>query len=645
MIRKLSFTLLGALLLQASAFGAMVVTNTNDSGPGSLRQAIQDAPSGDTITFDLPPGSTITLTSGELLIARNLVISGPGSANLQVERFHTAPGAPNFRIFHVGPGTLDVTIADLTIAWGNASGGTNQSTGGGLHNESIGQVELRKSVVTKSGALNSGGGISNTGSLSVVDTTVTDNFVGTSFSDGGGISNTGTLTLLRSCVSRNRSDNAVGISNGGTLNVINSTISSNKAAGSKSFGGGISTTGKVVMIKSTLAENLANIAGSGILLNNNASVEIGNSLVDNAISGTGTVTSLGYNLFTRTPGGTFTPGPADQIGTNESPIDAKLGPLQNNGGPSETHALLPGSPAIDKGSAVPNVTTDQRGKPRPVDDRTIAPAAGGDNSDIGAFEAQRAQALNLSTRLRVLTGDHILIAGFIVVGNEPKKILIRGIGPTLANYGVQDPLTDPVLQLFQSSTLLAVNDNWKDEQQAEIEATGIPPGDQLESAIVRTLDPGNYTAVLFGKADRVGVGLVEVYDLAAASNSTFGNLSTRGFVGTSDNVMIGGFILGAENASARILLRGIGPSLQGSGINDALLDPVLELRDGNGALIAQNDDWRQSQQAEIEATGIPPKDDRESAILRALGPGAYTAVLSGKNGTTGVALVELYRVN
>ena len=642
------------LMNAACAFGAIVVTNTNDSGPGSLRQAIQDAVSGDTITFSLPSPSTITLTSGELRIAKNLTISGPGAASLQIERLHPPSPTPNFRIFHITPGTFDVTIAGVSIAWGNAAGansdGNNPDTsGGGLFNESTGQVELRSCIVTKNSALTYGGGVANTGVLSLLDTTVNDNSVGTSFSEGGGIQNsgTGTMTVVRSCVSSNRADTGAGISNGGTLTVSNSTISSNSGSGSKTFGGGIANSWKLTVTKSTIADNFASLGGSGILLRfSNASVEIGNSLVKNGISGDGPVTSSGYNLFTSAPGGTFTPGPADQIGSSGSPIDPKLGPLQNNGGPTKTHALLPGSPAIDKGSAVNNITTDQRGLPRPVDDPAIPPAAGGDNSDIGAFEAQTTQPLNLSTRLRVLTGDHILITGFIVVGNEPKKIMIRGIGPTLANFGIQDPLTDPVIQLYQANTLVAANDNWKDTQQAVIEATGLPPADELESAIVRTLAPGAYTAVLFGNSNRVGVGVVEVYDLTATTtDSSLGNVSARGFVGTSENVMIGGFILGAENASANVLLRAIGPSLQNSGISDALLDPVLELRDSNGALIAQNDDWKQTQRAEIEATGVPPSDDRESAILRALAPGAYTAVVSGKSGSTGVALVELYRLN
>jgi hypothetical protein len=262
-----------------------------------------------------------------------------------------------------------------------------------------------------------------------------------------------------------------------------------------------------------------------------------------------------------------------------------------------------------------------------------------------------AKLLNISTRLRVLTGDEVLVGGFIVTGSEPKRIIVRGIGPSLV--GVGPILGDPTLELHNSSTILAINDNWKvrpdgSSQQAEIEATTIPPSNDLESALVATLDPGAYTAILAGKNNSIGVGLVEVYDLTSAADSKLANISTRGFVNNGDNVMIGGFIVGGDE-SATVMMRAIGPSLSEIGVEGALADPILELHDATGATLASNDNWKRrsngsSQQAEIIATHIPPSNDLESALVQNLAPGSYTVVVGGNNGTTGIGLVEVYHL-
>ena len=167
--------------------------------------------------------------------------------------------------------------------------------------------------------------------------------------------------------------------------------------------------------------------------------------------------------------------------------------------------------------------------------------------------------------------------------------------------------------------------------------------------MVQTLAPAAYTAIVRGKGGTSGVALVEAYDLDPNANSKLANISTRGFVGTGDNVMIGGFIvgggLGVNGAgSEEVLVRGLGPSLTQHGVPNALQDPTLELHDGNGALIASNDNWKATQQSEIQATGLAPHDDRESAILATLVQGNYTVILRGKNNTTGVGLVEVYKV-
>jgi hypothetical protein len=262
--------------------------------------------------------------------------------------------------------------------------------------------------------------------------------------------------------------------------------------------------------------------------------------------------------------------------------------------------------------------------------------------------------LNISTRLQVGTDDNVLIGGFILLGTEPKRVLIRAVGPSLEAAGVNGALADPTLELHDSTgALVGQNDNWQatqiggviaGEQFAQIHATGIPPTNNAESAIIATLDPGAYTAILAGANSSTGIGLVEVYDLGPANApAKLANISTRGFVQTGDDVMIGGFIIG--NQTSEVLVRGIGPSLTALGVKGALADPMLELHDVNGAVLASNDNWRSDQEAEIEATTIPPNDDLESAILRTLAPGAYTAILRGVSDASGVGLVEAYNLD
>lgn len=255
-----------------------------------------------------------------------------------------------------------------------------------------------------------------------------------------------------------------------------------------------------------------------------------------------------------------------------------------------------------------------------------------------------AKPLNLATRVFVDTGERVSIVGFIVTGDVAKKVLLRGIGPSLAAGGVSNPLANPTLTLFDDSgNMLLTNNDWHDSQPAEISATGIPPQNDLESAIVTTLGPGLYTAVLGGLDGTTGNGLAEIYDLEPETNSTLANVSTRGFVGTGDNVMIGGLIIGSGDLPI-VVLRALGPTLAGSGIANPLLDPTIELYDGNGAVIGFNDNWQDSQLQAVRATQLAPTDDRESAIVAFLDPGNYTAIVRGDDGASGVALVEAYRL-
>ncbi|CAN5674697.1 hypothetical protein BH20VER1_BH20VER1_19880 [soil metagenome] len=258
-------------------------------------------------------------------------------------------------------------------------------------------------------------------------------------------------------------------------------------------------------------------------------------------------------------------------------------------------------------------------------------------------------ALNISTRLPVLTGDDILIGGFIILGPNPKQVIVRAIGPSLVAAGLAGVLQDPVLELFAGPTRIATNNNWRttelggaisSPQAVDLEGFGIGPTSAAESAMLVTLAPGAYTALVRGVNNGTGIGLVEVFDVDPIATSYFANISTRGFVQTSDNVMIGGFIYLGGNGPTSILVRAIGPS---TGLANALADPTLQLVNSNGAVIAENDDWRETQAAEIIGTGAAPNNDREAAILQTSLPrGAYTAIVRGKNGGTGVGLVEVF---
>ena len=239
-----------------------------------------------------------------------------------------------------------------------------------------------------------------------------------------------------------------------------------------------------------------------------------------------------------------------------------------------------------------------------------------------------------------------MIGGLIVSGVQPKTVILRAIGPSL---GLSGALADPVIEVHGSSgELLTTNDNWREGTYANEVANTLPPSNDLESALWQVLTPGAYTFVVRGNNDTTGIALFEAYDLDQTVDSQLANISTRGFVETDDNALIGGFIVGGGSGSsnAGVLLRALGPSVPGA---SALADPTLEVHDGSGTTIAFNDNWKtrqdgSSQQAEIEATGIPPANDLESALLQTLPAGNYTAILRGQDNTTGIGLVEIYNL-
>jgi uncharacterized repeat protein (TIGR01451 family) len=296
-------------------------------------------------------------------------------------------------------------------------------------------------------------------------------------------------------------------------------------------------------------------------------------------------------------------------------------------GPLSNTALAP--LPLDENPSNNSATASTMVLPAPTPTPTPSPAA---------------QAINLSTRMRVQTGDNVGIGGFIITGSAPKHVLLRAIGPSI--QGVPGALADPLLELHRQGSATITNDNWRDDpaQEPAILATGIAPSNNLESAIDATLNPGAYTAVVRGKNNSSGLALVEVYDLSQAVLAKLGNISTRAFVSTGDNIVIAGFVLGNNSGDDRVVLRGLGPSLASLGVPNTLADPTLELRDGNGALLRSNNDWQDdaAQAAELTAAGLAPANPLESGIAATLPPGAYTALLAGLNNGAGVGLVEVY---
>jgi K319-like protein len=251
---------------------------------------------------------------------------------------------------------------------------------------------------------------------------------------------------------------------------------------------------------------------------------------------------------------------------------------------------------------------------------------------------------NLSTRVQVGTGGEVAIAGFIVTGTTAKQVVVRALGPSLAGVGVQGATSDPLLELYDASGNLLMNNNdWQQTQAQALRDANLAPSNDLEAAILATLAPGAYTAIMRGNGNTTGIGLVEVYDLQTSASSKLGNLSTRGLVGSGPNVMIGGTIVTGPDA-ARVVFRALGPSLAAAGVQNSIPDPQLDLFDANGGKLASNNNWKESQQAVIAGSGFAPSSDAESTIITDLAPGNYTAVVTGVNGATGVALVEAYHL-
>ena len=326
---------------------------------------------------------------------------------------------------------------------------------------------------------------------------------------------------------------------------------------------------------------------------------------------------------TPTPAPTATPTPTPTPAPTPTPTPA----------PTATPTPAPTSTPTPAPTATPTPAPTATATPSPTATPTPTPSV--------------TRPENLSTRMRVQAGDKVAIGGFIISGTAPKHIIVRGIGPSLIRFNLTDVLADPILELHGPSGFVTViNDNWRDTQAMAIEATGLAPTHDLESAIDATLAPGAYTAVLRGKNNTSGIGLVELYDLSPDAASNLENISTRAFVDTGNNIVIAGMVLGEGTTLDSVIVRGIGPSLAPTFFptSAVLANPTLELRDENGTLILTNDDWQDNpvQAAAITAAGLAPSNSRESAIAASLPPGFYTVLLGGLNDTTGIGLVEIY---
>jgi uncharacterized delta-60 repeat protein len=318
--------------------------------------------------------------------------------------------------------------------------------------------------------------------------------------------------------------------------------------------------------------------------------------------------------------------------------------------PTATATPISTATATATPTATPTATATSTSTPTPTASPTTTPTPTASPTPTGTPTTTPSSTLgNISTRVRVLNGDNALIGGLIATGTVSKKVIIRAIGPSLSGFGVAGALQDPTLELYQGSTLISSNDNWRlSPQQAEIQNSGLAPGKDAESAIIATLTPNqNYTAIVRGKDGSTGVGVVEAFDLDPSAASKLGNLSTRGFVDVDENVMIAGLIVSPGNGtSTKVLVRALGPTLADFGGLNALTDPTLELVNASGTVIRSNNDWKDDalQLTQVEAAGLAPVHLEEAALVETISPGQYTAIVRGNGRTTGVGLVEAYNI-
>lgn len=730
-VRFLSFLTLCSLARFAAAADFSVLT-TNDSGPGSLRQAILDAntnPGPDRVLFNIPGAGVrvISVLSALPDITDSLVIDGytqPGAkANsldvgsdavilirLQATSQSSADGLaikasnctvrglsitnflqqnPLFITGGVGIGVRGGSGNKIEGCFlGIAPDGTTAAPNGrGIDVATPGTVVGGTSPAQRN--IVSGNG--NEGILVISDgTTIAENYIGTDAAGAHAVGNaTGVLfngTFATSILGGPAkgagnviSGNQIGVGLGHTTNGVfsgesNGVVVQGNLIGLAANGVGNLGNGQGVTIYGS--QNQIGGAGAGmgnvIAFNPNNGVLVingtGNSILSNAIYSTDRVNISLDGTGRQKPNdiGDGDSGPNNyqnfpaiesvDIANNSATIKGNLNSTPNSQFTIQLFAesqSLTDSKQTYLGSTT--VMTDANGDaaftanfPVPNANVLINATATSASGDTSQFFLNAPRFKNLSTRARVETGDNVLIGGFILSQNAP--IAVRALGPSLASQLVPGPLLDPVLELYRDNQLVVQNDNWGDDATSAraLQSYGLAPNLPSEAAVERGLIGGNYTVVVRGKNNSTGAALVEVYDLSEASPSgtavNLPNISTRGLVQTGDNALIGGITIASGEMTTRVVARGIGPSLASAGINNPLADPTIELRDRDGILLAANDNWKSTQQTELESTGLAPKNDAESALLVRVGPGQYTAVVRGKSGSTGVGLVELYRL-
>jgi len=617
--------------------GELIISGTGVANNSSVLQNFGTSAGGQ-IIFN----NTSTAASAGMNIYNSPASAIDSISNSQAI-FNDTSSAAGASIFNIGSGFKSFN-GQTTFNGASTAGHASISNGGAQESHASGGQTIFNDTSTAANASidNLGSGPASTAASALTIFNDTSTAGSATITNESGFIIGGTTAFIDSSTA----GNAILIANGGT---------NGDAGGAVGFGG--SSTGGTARVKvfgngyldisgHQGALTVGSIEGSGNVFLGANNLRVGtrniNTSFSGAISGTGSLAKIGSGVLTLQ---------SNQCIANTAGLILVSGSIINLdfAGPPDVIASL----RVNGVSQAPGVY----GGPMSSAPH-ILPEFG---SGLGTVEAGPISTLgNISTRAFVQTGDNVVIGGFIVRGAERKKVVIRAIGPELTQHGVPNALANPTLELHDhTGALIASNDNWGTtiiggiitmNQVAAIRASGYAPSDSRESAMIVNLPPGSYTAIVRGVDNTTGVALVEVYDLSPAPNSILENISTRSFVRTGDNVMIGGVIVQGTQ-SRRVIVRAIGPELTQYGVPNPLADPTLELHDGNGALIASNNNWQRTiiggiitgdQVHDIMESGHAPTDPRESAIIADLPPGNYTAIVRGVNNTTGVALVEVY---
>ncbi len=617
--------------------GELIISGTGVANNSSVLQNFGTSAGGQ-IIFN----NTSTAAS-----ARMNIYNSPASAIDSISNsqaiFNDTSSAAGASIFNFGS-SFDSFSGQTTFNGASTAGHASISNGGAQESHASGGQTIFNDTSTAANASidNLGSGPASTAASALTIFNDTSTAGSATITNESGFIIGGTTAFIDSSTA----GNAILIANGGT---------NGDAGGAVGFGG--SSTGGTARVKvfgngyldisgHQGALTVGSIEGSGNVFLGANNLRVGtrniNTSFSGAISGTGSLAKIGSGVLTLQ---------SNQCIANTAGLILVSGSIIN--------LDFAGAPDVIASLRVNGVSQPPGVYGGPMSSAPhILPEFGG---GLGTVEAGPISTLgNISTRAFVQTGDNVVIGGFIVQGARPKKVVIRAIGPELTQHGVPNALANPTLELHDhTGALIASNDNWGTtiiggiitmNQVAAIRASGYAPSDSRESAMIVNLPAGSYTAIVRGVDNMTGVALVEVYDLSPAPNSILENISTRSFVRTGDNVMIGGVIVQGTQ-SRRVIVRAIGPELTQYGVPNPLADPTLELHDGTGALIASNNNWQHTiiggiitsdQVHDIMESGHAPTDPRESAIIANLPPGNYTAIVRGVNATTGVGLVEVY---